>query len=113
MKKEDIKVGQIAFIEGSRYSGDSPISECEIIKVGRKYVTVKETSRRDSKLSLKSGVENVIYGAARRLHLSKKSILDKKMTEDLSKVISGYFSYGTTKLTLEKLIKIKEIIDSK
>lgn len=113
MNKEDIKVGQIAFIEGSRYSGDSSISECEIIKVGRKYVTVKEKHRIDSKFELKSGVENVMYGAARRLHLSKQSILDRIMAEDLSKVISGYFSYGTTKLPLEKLIKIKEIIDSK
>ena len=111
MKKEDFKVGQNVYIEPGTFSRDKTLTEEIVSKVGIKYVTVGDGWRKRV-FNISDGLEKVEYGDRGKLYLSKQDIEDKHKAIEISREISKYFSYNSSRIPLNKLIKIKDIIDN-
>ncbi|AGH56791.1 hypothetical protein Phi19:2_gp013 [Cellulophaga phage phi19:2] len=108
-----MKVGQLIYFEpqgnASRYNKD--IKTCTISKIGRKYFEVKEI--RNARFFIETlkhdGGE---YCSNYSGYLSLKEIQDKKEAHKLNEEISRYFTLNSTRVSLEKMRKIKQILDN-
>jgi len=118
---KDLKVGQTLYLVRKGYENNihkrelDKISKAEVIKVGRRCVTVDTgitTEIYDSQKDFK------IYGSYREmkrgLYLSEKDYFDELTMADLLKKIRDFFSYSYKQcelLSLEDLESINRIID--
>ena len=118
---KNLKIGQKVVLVGKKYENNThkpeldTFDKAEIVKVGRKYVTVGiggcfETfdSRKDFKFY------NYYKGVRFGLYLSEKDYFDELTKADLLKKIRDFFSYSGKQcdlLRLEDLETINEIID--
>ena len=119
---KDLKVGQTLYLVRKGYENNihkrelDKISKAEVIKVGRRYVTVDTditTKTFDSQEDFKicHGYKQMKQG----LYLSEKDYFDELTKEDLLKKIRNFFSYSGKQcdlLSLEELESINSIIDS-
>ena len=117
---KDLKVGQTLYLVRMGYEKDihkrelDKISKAEVIKVGRRYVTVDTditTETFDSQAGFK------IYKSYDRgkfgLYLREKDYFDELTMADLLKKIRDFFSYSGKQcdlLSLDDLESINEII---
>ena len=92
---------------------DELIFEAAIIKVGKKYFTVK-CGCRDIKYSLEDFTEVTNYCSDWKFYFSKQDILDEMEIDNLERDIRNRFSgYGknSSKLSLNQLRRITDIIN--
>lgn len=120
MKLKDFTVGQTAYMFGddSRRNKLNNVAEVEVVKVGRKYVTVSRKdyrweerffSRWDESPYL---VEDVDYGYPRLLFPSKAAADEYAETQELRTYICGAIDMLKIKqYSLKQLRAIKKIID--
>jgi tRNA U34 5-carboxymethylaminomethyl modifying enzyme MnmG/GidA len=123
MGNKELTVGQRVYLlrvgNNARYYKGEPIEklieEVEIAKVGRKYIEIKFDERFSTVKFNKEDLRQVTeYSADWKLYLSKQDIFNEKESEDLSWKIRQFFDYGaSSKLTLEQLRKINDIIEDK
>lgn len=115
---KELKVGKTvyikAFINGLRCG---KIYTVVISKVGRKWFKVdgKEDScklERERFCIETMRNDGECYTSYYKVYLSLQDIEDESECSQLNKDISSYFAYGKSCLSLEKLRKIKQIIDS-
>ena len=120
---KDLKVGQTLYLVQKRYENNlhkkelDKISKAEVIKVGRRYVTV-DTSITTKTFDYEEDFK-VYYGYGYKqmkegLYLSEKDYFDELTMADLLKKIKDFFSYSDKKcemLSLEELESINSIID--
>ena len=121
---KDLKVGQTLYLVRKGYENNThkreldKISKAEVIKVGRRYVTV-DTSittktfdyEEDFKVYYCYGYKRMKEG----LYLSEKDYFDELTMADLLKKIRDFFSYSGKQcdlFSLEELESINNIIDS-
>ncbi len=107
---KNLKVGDtVYFVETGRRSTFE--RETEVLKIGRKYLTIKVLSQ-DRKINLSDGYEESKYGAFRsRIYRDKKDYLYELKLIELrfavkKKITSSYF-----KLTLEDAETISNILN--
>ena len=100
-----------------RYYKGKPIEEwiheAEIIKVGRKYFTIKKGVL-EVKYDLKDLTEVTDYCSDWKFYFTKEEVLEEIEIERLEWNIKGRFSgYGTnsSKLSLDQLRRIMDIIN--
>ncbi|MGG1147031.1 hypothetical protein [Bacillus wiedmannii] len=103
--KKDFTIGQrVVFKLGNR---DSKLTEGEVTKVGRIYVTVDERMQ----FEMESMREKVEFGASGMLYLSKQHYLDELELENNIKNIRLKFGhYGRVEVSLEQSRRILEIL---
>ena len=120
---KDLKVGQKVVLVEKKYENNThkpeldTFDKVEVVKVGRRYVTVRvggcfETFdfRKDFKFY------NYYKRARIGLYLSEKDYFDELTKADLLKKIRDFFSYSDKRgdlLSLEDLESINSIIDIK
>ena len=116
-----IKVGAKCYLKAQgneeRYHRGKPmeewIYEAEIIKVGRKYFTVKKDCS-EIKYNIDDLTEVTDYCSDWEFHFDKQEILDemeiKKLEWDIKIKFSGY-GFNSSKLSLEQLRRIMDIIN--
>lgn len=109
-----MKVGDtVWFRYGTMERGDSSeMHETEIVKIGRKYIYVKEYSF-ETAYHIDTMMEKIEYGVARHLYLS---IEDREIELERARIASNVISSFSTRykleaITLEALRKIEAIID--
>ena len=119
---KDLKVGQTLYLVQKGYENNlhkkelDKISKAEVIKVGRRYVTV-DTSITTKTFDYEEDFK-VYYGYSYKqmkegLYLSEKDYFDELTMADLLKKIRDFFSYSGKQcdlLRLEDLETINEII---
>lgn len=121
-KLNDFKVGQTAWIEltGNASRGKTPNSEelikqCTVTSVGRKYVIADGKKFKEHECLYGGLIEHSEYCADYVLYPNKKDILDKFEKEDLindcKRVFEGYGKCAASEFSLDKLRKIKKMID--
>jgi hypothetical protein len=117
---KDLKVGQTLYLVRKGYENNThkreldKISKAEVIKVGRRYVTVDtsittETFDSQKDFKIYNGYERVKFG----LYLREKDYFDEITKADLLKEIYDFFSYHSKQhklLSLKDLETINEII---
>ena len=117
---KDLKVGQTLYLVRKGYENNThkreldKISKAEVIKVGRRYVTVDtsittETFDSQKDFKIYNGYERVKFG----LYLREKDYFDEITKADLLKEIYDFFSYRSKQhklLSLKDLETINEII---
>lgn len=121
MNIKDFKVGDIAWVglTGNAARGkkdnDELIEAWTIIKVGRKYITAKPRigpERQFFKNNTHEGfIEKTNYIVNYVLYKDKQDILDIFETNDITKYLRQLFVYGRIDLPLDKLRRIKQIVD--
>ena len=86
--------------------------ECEVISIGRRYVTVKE-GRSEYKFDIDNNYrEKSNYSPDYILYQNIQEIFDERDADDLNEYIRNRIGqYGSARFSLEKLKRIKEIID--
>lgn len=92
----------------------------KVVKVGRKYVTVKFKNDKmdcyyEDKFSIEDDYKQVYTfgGANYKLYLKKQDILDEKESDELySKIKIAFDGYKNKDFTLSQLRKIVSIIES-
>nr|DAY32335.1 MAG TPA: hypothetical protein [Caudoviricetes sp.] len=118
---KDLKIGQILYLVRKGYESNihkrelDKISKVEVIKVGRKYVTVSvggyfETFDSQKDFKIYNGYERVKFG----LYFSEKDYFDELKKEKLLKKIRDSFNYSNKQcemLSLKDLETINEIIE--
>lgn len=112
MEDKKLYIGRIVYlkpINNNARKGNKKIEECKIEKIGRKYFEVDYRSLRFTIDNLEHATE---YSKDWKLHLSEQDILDEYEKNDLNNQIENVFRYGS-KLSLDKLRRIKMIIDEK
>lgn len=127
-RKLELKVGQkvaVRIIGGSnasRYENmsleniDNWCFDGEVIKIGRKYVTVKFNNWQEYQFEIEGDYRNkyTAGGADYQLYLSKEEIIEEKESDDLYRDMQTRFSsYGGNngKFTLDQLKRIMSIIN--
>lgn len=118
---KNLKVGQTLYLVRKVYENSihkrelDKISKAEVIKVGRRYVTVDtsittETFDSQKDFKIYNGYERVKFG----LYLHEKDYFDEITKEDLLKEVRGFFdTYNSREyelISLEDLETINEII---
>lgn len=116
-----IKVGNKCYLKAQgnevrRHRGmpfEEWIYECEIIKFGRKYFTVKKGCT-EIKYDINDLTEVTNYCSDWKFYFEKQELLDEMEIEEIEWKIRNLFSgYGhnCSKLSLSKLRKILDIIN--
>lgn len=117
---KDLKVGQTLYLVRKGYENNThkreldKISKAEVIKVGRRYVTVDtsittETFDSQKDFKIYNGYDRVKFG----LYLREKDYFDELTKADLLKKIRDFFNYANKQcnlLSLKDLETINEII---
>lgn len=119
MTIKDFKVGQTALVmSGSLNQKEKYLTyEVEVVKVGRKYVTVRTTGRHEMKFEETFGsrlylLEKTEYGAARLLFSSNEAIEAHKEKRELEKWARDVFSLSRAeRYTLAQLRAVKKILE--
>ena len=118
---KDLKVGQNLYLVRKGYENSihkrelDKISKAEVIKVGRRYVTVDtdvttETFDSQKDFKIYNGYDRVKFG----LYLHEKDYFDEIAKADLLKKIRDFFNYSDKQcklLSLKDLETINEIIE--
>lgn len=129
-RKLELKVGQkvvIKIIEGSNISRNKDMSlenidnwcyDGEVIKIGRRYITIKWSKWSETQFDKESDYRNKIDGSCDyKLYLNKEEIIEEHKANDLYRNIRDkYFErYGGNngKFTLDQLERIMNIINEK
>ena len=122
------KVGDKAFMaieEGSNASRRIKISlktksdwifPVEVIKVGRKYITVRKPSGIEYKFDINDGYRKVYEcaGADYRLYPTENAVIEKFLANALyNKIRSAFSDYGETLYSLSQLKEIAKILNIK
>ena len=116
MKKEMLNVGVEVFLKpiGNAARYNKGVVETKITKVARKYFHVENFSGvfSNTKFEIESGCDYCgDYSSNWKAYLSKKELIDEKIISELHKIIRSEFSgYRNTKLSLEQLERINDII---
>lgn len=121
MNIKDFKVGDTAWVgltgnaAREKKDNDELIEAQTIIKVGRKYITAKPhigPKRQFFKSNTHEGfIEKTNYIVNYVLYKDKQDILDIFETNDITKYLRQLFVYGRIDLPLDKLRRIKQIVD--
>lgn len=110
----DLKIGQkvwLVKIGNLARRGQPEPEEVTVSKVGRKYFEVAELHGR-AKFDLDSMTEVSDYSPSYCIYLILQDYLDTKEANQIYDELHKHFgNYGRTKFPLEKLRKIKEIIN--
>lgn len=103
--KKDFTVGQkVLFKSGVR---NSELTEGEVTKVGRVYVTINGRMR----FEIETLREKVEFGVSGNLYLSKQHYTDTlELDENINKIRSKFGHYGRVGITLEQSRKILEVL---
>lgn len=118
MTIKDFKVGQTAYIIGEgRRRTDSMATAVEVVKVGRRYVTVKEGGRQETRFCEPIGlpdclVEDKDYGVKRLLFLTTKAVDEYNELNDLRSWVQEATNWLKVKqYTLAQLREVKRILE--
>lgn len=117
MTIKDFKVGQIAYIlEDGHQGAFGTATEIEVTKVGRRYVTVRDTGREtrffEPVNSTTYLVEDKDYGAKRLLFLTAEAVAEHKELIDLQGWVQEATSWLKIKgYTLAQLREVKKILE--
>lgn len=121
-KLSDFKKGQKAYIEltGNASRGkklpEELIQECIIETVGRKYIIANNIKFEGHNVNYGGLKEHTEYCVNYVLYPNKQDILDRfereKLLSDFKQLFVSFFGNKANELSLEKLRKIKEVIDS-
>lgn len=124
MNIKDFKVGQTVYVEltGNASRGktiEECIEEWEVTSVGRKYIKAVKKDEKVLRIEIifewreeyKSFVEKTNYSINYTIYNTREEIENKHERRQLFKEISEIFRFGTKKVTLEQLRKIKEILE--
>lgn len=119
MDKKDFQKGQIVYLKyigDRRYGTLDSIIEATVKSIGSKYITVIENNRNvERKFEIDNDFReyNNGYSAEYQLYINKKQIEEEIEAKEIGKLIKSQFENSwsnETKLSIEKLRKIKEII---
>ena len=117
---KNLKVGQILYklnIGNAARNRKQTLMPVEVIKIGRKYVTVSELDKKDRSYlhdvaNIENGREKTEYSANFILYESEQEWEDKKESEVLLRKFRDIFgSYGKNNISLDQLRKINVIIE--
>lgn len=117
MTIKDFKVGQIAYIlENEHRTTFSAVTEAEVIKVGRRYVTVR-AERQEIRFfepvnSTVYLVEDRDYGAKRLLFLTAEAVAEHMELNNLRNWVQEATNWLEVKrYTLAQLREVKKILE--
>lgn len=118
MTVKDFKVGQTAYVIGDERCGDDgKATEVEVIKVGRRYVTIAEDGRRETRFCEPVGladclVEDKNYGTKRLLFLTTKAVDEYNELNGLRSWVQEATNWLKVKqYTLAQLRAVKKILE--
>ena len=86
----------------------------EVIKVGRKYITVRKPSGIEYKFDINDGYRKVYEcaGADYRLYPTENAVIEKFLANALhNKIRSAFSDYGETRYSLSQLKAIAKILN--
>ena len=86
----------------------------EVIKVGRKYITVRKPSGIEYKFDINDGYRKVYEcaGADYRLYPTENAVIEKFLANALhNKIRSAFSDYGETRYSLSQLKEIAKILN--
>jgi hypothetical protein len=111
MENKKIEVGQKVWVKKSAlYRNIKEPFEAVVLKVGKKYFEVDRCPHK--KFFIDTLYEHTEGNYVDRIYLNPQEIADEKELLRLSSEIRRFFSgYGEINLTLDKLVKISEIIN--
>jgi len=108
-----MQVGQKVYLEpiGDQSRISSEILECEVLKVGRKFIYIN-AGRREMKFHTDTLRQVTRYSPDWQIRFSLQEIEDEKEFNNLHSQLESAFRYGSRdKFTLDQLRQIKRIID--
>ena len=118
MNKREMKVGQKVYLEPSSVKinrGAPPIVEGTIIRIGRKYYTVRTEHdiHSEYKFDIESLEQRSEYSPDYLFYFDKQELLDEKEIDLLRRKLSRFFEWsGQHKnLTLDQLRRINAILE--
>lgn len=118
MTIKDFKVGQTAYILGDgRRANGGHATAAEVVKVGRKYVTVKENGRQESRFyepinQTECLVEDRDYGVKRLLFATTGDVDEYNELNDLRSWVQEATNWMKVKeYTLAQLRAVKKILE--
>jgi hypothetical protein len=115
----------VKIINGSNVDGyyknsniEDRIFQGDVIKVGRKYITVKFDECKEYQFSIEDDYKNTYTagGSDYQLYLTKQDIFDEIEAENInSEIQTAFGSYGRNNgtFTLDQLRRIKDIINER
>ena len=114
MNKNNLKIGQVVYLL-EYYDKQQKLLEYTIKTIGRKHLKVWNSENIYS-IQAFDMTDNYrhfsYYGSKYKLYFSKEDYEDELKKKEIEKYILNYFSSYATLLSLEQLVKIKEIINS-
>ena len=115
MTIKDFKVGQTAYILGDRRGKDAGLAtEAEVVKVGRKYVTVAPGARQEIRFFEPHTETTFLYednGTKRLLFLTTKDVDEYNELNDLRSWVQEATNWMKVKdYTLAQLRAVKKIL---
>lgn len=112
IEKRPLKLGQPVYIERVHNftRNNSNTLHTTISTVGTKYFQVTDLPRERFRVDTLRH-DGGRYSSKYKVYLSLQEIEDEKEANKINQELIGYFSHGVSKLPLEKLKKIKEIIN--
>lgn len=117
MTIKNFKVGQTVFVmgDGCTQRDKYGTTEAEVVKVGRKYVTISGnwgSQFKEASLSRPYLVEHTEYGAPRLLFPSSKAVCEYLEREELKILLRMAMSReNIDRYTLEQLQAVKKILE--
>lgn len=108
--KHDLVVGMKLYAEKIFRNAPPEIVEYTISKIGRKYFEVDGHNWYQFQIDTLYYVDKNYSQNNKQLYRSRKEIEEKNEWATLHSNIRNFFSYSSTKLTLEQLRKIEDII---
>ncbi|MCI9507973.1 MAG: hypothetical protein HFF62_15665 [Oscillospiraceae bacterium] len=118
MTIKDFKVGQTAYILGDgRRRNDGKATAVEVIKVGRKYVTVTEAGRQETRFCEPAGLTDCLtedkdWGSPRLLFLTTEAVDEYNELNDLRSWVQEATNWLKVKeYTLAQLRAVKKILE--
>jgi len=109
-----MQVGQKVYLKpiGDQSRISSKILECEVSKVGRKFIYIESGHRNETKFHADTLRQVTRYSPDWQIYFSLQEIEDEKEFNDLHHQLESTFRYGSKKqFTLDQLRQIKRIID--
>lgn len=111
-----MKKGDKVWLKPTSRNPQTDIMECVIIKIGRKYIEVAKNINAVSTIKFdisKNYAQVTSYSPDWMVYFSKQTILDEEETLLLANEIRAVLGdYGPTKIPLDKLREIKNILKS-
>ncbi|MDE7245539.1 MAG: hypothetical protein K2O18_16420 [Oscillospiraceae bacterium] len=118
MTIKDFKVGQTAYIVGDwRRRDDGKATAAEVVKVGRRYVTVKEAGRQETRFYEAVGFNDCLaedreYGAKRLLFPTAEAVDEYNELNDLRSWMQEATNWmKVNNYTIAQLRAVKNILE--